>query len=239
MNKNKIFRIAMAALLVVLSIAGTSMAYFTDVQEATNVFTAGNVDITLTEAKVVKNATTGNIEVVTGGDAGRVDAVNFDYGTTYGGLFPGQSIYKDPTITNVGSETAYVGAIVTITNDDAINADANIAKALTTPSAITGFITGLTESGKVVNYADIKTGDVTTGYTVYILFNDAVAKNGTAKLFSGIEIPEEWDNDEMANCKGLNIIVKAYATQKAGFTDAVTAIKAAFPTEWTAFTANP
>lgn len=235
MNKNKIFRIAMAALLVVLSIAGTSMAYFTDVQEATNVFTAGNVDITLTEAKVVKNATTGNIEVVTGGDAGRVDAVNFDYGTTYGGLFPGQSIYKDPTITNVGSETAYVGAIVTIKNNDA---NANIATELT-QSAITGFITGLTESGKVVNYADIKTGDVTTGYTVYILFNDAVAKNGTAKLFSGIEIPEEWDNDEMANCKGLNIIVKAYATQKAGFTDAVTAIKAAFPTEWTAFTANP
>lgn len=234
MNKNKIFRIAMAALLVVLSIAGTSMAYFTDVQEATNVFTAGNVDITLTEAKVAKSAT-GHIEEVTGGDAGRVNAVDFDYGTTYGGLFPGQSIYKDPTITNVGSETAYVGAIVTIKNNDA---NANIATVLT-QSAITGFITGLTESGKVVNYADIKTGDVTTGYTVYILFNDAVAKTGTAKLFSGIEIPEEWNNAEMANCKGLNIIVKAYATQKAGFTDAVTAIKAAFPTEWTAFTANP
>lgn len=234
MNKNKIFRIAMAALLVVLSIAGTSMAYFTDVQEATNVFTAGNVDITLTEAKVAKSAT-GHIEEVTGGDAGRVNAVDFDYGTTYGGLFPGQSIYKDPTITNVGSETAYVGAIVTIKNNDA---NANIATVLT-QSAITGFITGLTESGKVVNYADIKTGDVTTGYTVYILFNDAVAKTGTAKLFSGIEIPEEWNNAEMANCKGLNIIVKAYATQKAGFTDAEAAIKAAFPTEWTAFTANP
>lgn len=239
MNKNKIFRIAMAALLVVLSIAGTSMAYFTDVQEATNVFTAGNVDITLTEAKVVKNATTGHIEKVTGGDAGRVDAVNFDYGTTYGGLFPDQSIYKDPTITNVGSETAYVGAIVTITNDDDINAEANIATVLT-QSAITGFITGLTESGKVVNYADIKTGDVTTGYTVYILFNDAVAKDGTAELFNGIKIPKEWRNAEMANCKGLNIIVKAYATQKAGFTNAEAAIKAAFPTtEWAAFTANP
>ena len=43
--KKKILMITVAALLIILSIAGTSMAYFTDTDEKTNTFTAGKVDI--------------------------------------------------------------------------------------------------------------------------------------------------------------------------------------------------
>ena len=47
--KKKIFGITLAVCLIVLSIASTTMAYFTDTDTKTNVFTAGNVDIMLND----------------------------------------------------------------------------------------------------------------------------------------------------------------------------------------------
>ena len=47
--KKKIFGITLAVCLIVLSIASTTMAYFTDTDEMSKTFTFGNVDIKLTE----------------------------------------------------------------------------------------------------------------------------------------------------------------------------------------------
>ena len=47
--KNKIVAIAIVACLALVAIAGASLAYFTDTDDATNVFTSGKVDITLNE----------------------------------------------------------------------------------------------------------------------------------------------------------------------------------------------
>ena len=86
--KKKIFMITLAACLIILSIASTSLAYFTDTDEKANVFTVGNVGITLT------------YEAYTG-DAAR--------------LYPGQTYSNSATIKNDGSEKAYVGAIINLT----------------------------------------------------------------------------------------------------------------------------
>ena len=85
MNRKKIFMLAIAACLLVLSIAGTSLAYFTDTDAKTNVFTFGNVDIEL----------------------------NYDNAETK--LYPGQTYDKAASIENVGTEEAYVGTIIDIT----------------------------------------------------------------------------------------------------------------------------
>ena len=82
--KKKIFMLAMAACLIVLSIAGSSLAYFTDTDEKTTVFTAGNVDIALSFTAPAGNA------------------------------YPNQEISAPATIKNTGSEDAYVGAIITL-----------------------------------------------------------------------------------------------------------------------------
>lgn len=82
--KKKIFMMTLAACLIVLSIVGTSLAYFTDTDAKTNVFTAGNVDIELT------------------------------YDETDTRLYPGQTYEKVATIENVGSENAYVGLIIEV-----------------------------------------------------------------------------------------------------------------------------
>lgn len=47
--KKKIIAFALIACLAVVAIAGASLAYFTDTDDATNVFTSGKVDITLNE----------------------------------------------------------------------------------------------------------------------------------------------------------------------------------------------
>ena len=82
--KKKIFLIALAACLITLSIAGTSLAYFTDTDAKTNVFTAGNVYIELTSSEEDTR------------------------------LYPGQAYAKPSTIANVGTEDAYVGITIDV-----------------------------------------------------------------------------------------------------------------------------
>ena len=86
--KKKIFMMTLAACLIVLSIVGTSLAYFTDTDAKTNVFTAGNVDIELT------------------------------YDVTDTRLYPGQTYDEVATIKNVGTENAYVGLIIEVVTND-------------------------------------------------------------------------------------------------------------------------
>ena len=81
MNKKKTIIAAIVLLLVLL--VGGAIAYFTDKEEVTNVFTVGKVDITLTEpAWVADNAKN---------------------------LMPGDTVAKDPTVTVAAdSADAYV-----------------------------------------------------------------------------------------------------------------------------------
>jgi hypothetical protein len=51
-------------------------------------------------------------------------------------------------------------------------------------------------------------------------------------LFDTVNIPATWGNAQMEECSDLVIQVEAFATQKAGFADAMTAIQTAFATEF-------
>ena len=85
MTKKKIVSLCLAAVLVVMAIAGATMAYFTDTDAKDNIFTVGNVDITLTEPNWDKS--------------GEVDAPD---------VYPGEPLDKDPTVTNDGSNPCFV-----------------------------------------------------------------------------------------------------------------------------------
>ena len=91
--KKKIFMLSLVACLVVLSIAGTSLAYFTDIHEKSNVFTSGKVDITLT------------------------------YDVLENRVYPGQTYTTDAVITNVGNEDAYVGIIIDVATTVELDVD--------------------------------------------------------------------------------------------------------------------
>jgi hypothetical protein len=190
------------------------------------VFTAGKVDITLTEAVAAKNATTGNIEI-----ADVTNRIPFNADAVYNPLFPQQQIAKDPVIKNVGTENAYVGAIITITNgagtiDEVLSATTGVAG----KTYIGDFITGLPTTG--VTVTEIKEGDVVIGFKVYVVYDAALTTadgSNSVPVFTGMQIPATWDNAEMAYVNGLSVKVNAYATQTAGFEEgALFALQAAF-----------
>lgn len=85
MTKKKIVSLCLAAVLVVMAIAGATVAYFTDTDNETNTFTVGNVKIDLTEP---------NWE-----GSGKEDAPE---------VYPGEPLAKDPTVTNSGNNPCFV-----------------------------------------------------------------------------------------------------------------------------------
>ena len=83
--KKKIVFLALVVSLAAVAIVGSSLAYFTDKEQKDNVFTVGNVDITLTEP---------NWDAEGGKDAPAA--------------YPGEALKKDPTVKNDGKNPAFV-----------------------------------------------------------------------------------------------------------------------------------
>jgi predicted ribosomally synthesized peptide with SipW-like signal peptide len=218
--KKKIFAIALAALLFALSIAGASVAYFTDVESATNVFTAGDVDISLTYAGTEIGAEAYHDED---------DLVVIPENTK---VYPGQNFDIDATITNVGTEDAYVGAIITLTKMDGVIAETGDTVSTNVPVAVRKFLVGLVTTGYKVKIAEDANNDV---ITVYVIKDTAISTNATAVIFTDVKIPTDWDNAEMAAFSGFTLDVKAYAVQTGGFGDAEEAITTAFDA-WDGYT---
>ena len=198
-SKKKVFALALSVCVVVLSIASSSIAYFTDTDEYTNAFTSGNVAIKLMV----------NSDDITTGDPNYTDKV-----------IPGKSIPKATSIkVESTSETAYLGAVITVTNP------ANIFNGLD----IKNFIYGLNTTDATVTVEEVKSGDVVTSFIIRVVFTDAVAAGGSVNVFSSIVPPASWDHAEIDHLGDLDVTVKAYAVQKEGLASADAALKEAFP----------
>ena len=83
--KKKILALCLVVALAATAIVGGTLAYFTDNANATNTFTVGNVDITLTEPNW--------------NSSGSQDAPE---------VYPGEALAKDPTVTNSGVNPCFV-----------------------------------------------------------------------------------------------------------------------------------
>ena len=91
MSKRKILSLALTLCMVAILAVGGTLAYFTDTEAKTNVFTVGNVNITLNEIFTPDTDTDND---------GVADAAK---------LFPGVDVTKEVTVTNdKNSEQAYV-----------------------------------------------------------------------------------------------------------------------------------
>lgn len=83
--KKKLTAAALVVAFGATAVTGATLAYFTDTDQADNVFTVGNVDIQLTEPNW--NA------------FGSKDAPD---------AYPGEALAKDPTVTNIGKNPCFV-----------------------------------------------------------------------------------------------------------------------------------
>lgn len=240
--KKKILAIVLCVAMLAIAIVGGTMAYFTDTHAQTNTFVAGNVGITLDEAKIKldEDSTSSTFGDLIADGTTRISAPN----TQEYHLFPGMTVTKDPTITvDEGSEDAYVAAIATVTGDihsligvegyDNIDITKLVSGGLVSQAStqVTGWngLSMVYETADCVIYQDASAAASNT-WTMYIFMKAPMVAESTATLFDTMTIPETWDNAEMAKINGMSITVNAYATQTNGFADCYTAMTTAFPT---------
>ena len=230
----KLILIAASALLIVASVAvGVTIAWFTDTKEATNVFTAGDVVIRLTEL-------TPEGEVVDISNGG----VQMDYGHVY----PGREVIKDSTVTNIGSETAYIAFEIVI-----LDGERDINSALCIPGEAGGetrldrffqggvFGENLTRVSDSESYYVTWESDsyiikydkrMTDGFWIDVFVKNTLESGNSLLLLDGFSFPDYWDNGEMLQCANLRISTKVFATQAAGFSSCIEAITTSFGDEF-------
>jgi len=190
--KKKVLVLALAVSLVALTALGVTLAYFTDTKTATNTFTMGNVNITLTELKFPGGPGGGTISNVT----------------------PGDSITKDPTVTNTGANAAYVRLKVTVTKSSEFDA--------ALPNAdLTTLFSGYAPSVWLYKGNTEDTVANTRTYTFW--YNGVLAPTAAAApLFTAVNIPAGITSGQASALSGFQIIVKAEAIQADNFVDNTT-----------------
>ena len=201
--------VACALLLVAASVFGT-MAYLTSTDTVTNTFTVGKVKITLDEAQVGTDG-----KALTGNNAARVKTNSYK-------LMPGHKYDKDPVVTvKAGSEESYVRQIVTVTFGKAL-AEPQLATKL--DDIFTGYSQKWVRNGAPVVKTEGEGDNVHTVITYEYRYNTTVsAPNGDVKLdalFTNIEVPEDWTNENLAAFGNININIVAHAIQADGFESA-------------------
>ena len=182
MTKKKIVSLCLAAVLVVMAVAGATVAYFNDTKSETNTFTLGNVQIKLDETDITdstKRTETGN---------------------DYGAMYPGRTVTKDPTVHNVGANSAYIRAKVTINN--AINMLPLLFQDMT-------FENGTTFNEQYFQYFTALVGELGEGWsfvgiegsgadmTFVFKYDTVLAKDtDTTPIFSSLTIPASYDGKD-------------------------------------------
>ena len=245
--KSNIVAVSLIVLVVVIATAGTSMAYFSDNKEMTNVFTAGNVYISLTEA-AVKSDGAGNLIEDT--DSPRVAGVAVDAADkvthNFGMLFPGKVMHKDPTVTNTGDEAAWIAVKLILTdgsgdinrilgyeNSQEIDIRSLLYGGLLAESYRVGTWNGFEDVAYNDSYAMVHVPDARSGvYEFYIFLNTALLSGESVEIFDTMMIAPEFTNADMQEMAELEITVQAFAVQTFGFNDCYTAMCRAFPTHF-------
>lgn len=177
MRKKVALTAAAVAMVGTLAVGGT-LAWFTDTETATNVVTVGNVDVKIDE--------TGEGEVNEDGDG-----LNYD-------VMPGKTYEKNVDITNVGSNPAYMKAIITVSSNNE-----NIPAAIKDGRISLG---NLYEGG---TWSDVAGG---VQYVVYYNDedNDFIAeKDDVWNLFDNFTFPKELGNEFENSTFNINVEVQA------------------------------
>lgn len=244
LKKRNMIAMLLAALVLTVALAGGSLAYFSDNREMTNVFTAGNVYITLTEA-AVKSDGKGNLIEDT--ESPRVEGVAIDSATdvynNYGMLFPGKVMHKDPTITNTGDDAAWIAAKIIITdgngdinklygyeNYQEIDIHSIFSGGLLASTIHVGTWNGIEDVCYNDQHAMVQVADAGNGvYEFYFFIKTALEAGETVMIFDTMTVDPEFTNTDMQQLAQLEVTVQAFAVQMFGFDDCYTAMCRAFP----------
>lgn len=212
--KKKIIALCLLVALVATAVVSGTLAYFTDEDENNNVFSMGNIDITLDEANVNKN-----------GDEWEATTERV-HGNTYEGVYPGAVLPKDPTVHNDGSMAAYVRANVTIDfNKLAGLTDKELFDGQTADAELLAILDVDTANWTFADYeVDFEARTVTYTYN----YNTALAAGESACLFTKATIPTDLTQEDVVayGLQEIVINVTAEAIQTTTFESAADAFAA-------------
>lgn len=154
--KKKILALVLCVAMLAIAIAGGTLAYFTDNEQATNEFAVGSVEIDLYET--VKHTDGANVvldeEKVLG--KGSDEATNHEYTN----IQPGDTMTKIATVENTGKSDAYIA--LAIKQDNYLNFNDHVDEYYenlesTKVKELTGY------TGNANNYMQLITNDVFCG----------------------------------------------------------------------------
>lgn len=221
--KKKILIIAISIIILAMTIASATTAYFTDYDSAENVFTVGKVDISLSEVN----------EDYLGNEIQADQSGKYNFGS----LYPGQTYTKIATIKNEGPENAYLAARITLTStglDNLFVVGAGTASEAVNVGVLDDFLGGLVVDGAdyIVTFDPV--ADEANTIIVRVIKTQATTAGNSFDLMESVYVDPVWNNDSMAYLSGLSILIEAYGVQTVGFEQggAVAAFKAAFPDEF-------
>jgi len=208
----------MLTVLVSLFVA-TTLAYFSDSKHVTNTMTSGNVKIALSES-AVKYDQIGNLVAdpskppIIGGSENQIH--------NYGKIYPSQTIHKDPTVKNIGSETAWIAFKITVKdgkgdlrkimgypNSDHIDIRVFFSGALFSERASMISWNGFEKVIKNDKYAMVQVGSPHLDkYEFYVFLLNPVESGEEITLFDTMTISDEWGNTEMQELSELTLTLK-------------------------------
>lgn len=252
----QIIVIALAVTVTMSAAIGGSIAFFNDSKESESVFTAGNVYIELTEAAVKPNA---NGDLIEDTESARIQGAEINGSgagvvNNYGVIFPGQTIFKDPTIKNIGNSDAWVAAKVIIEDGagdihrlfkysdeyDDIDIEHLLVGGLLDEYVHVGEWNGIADVCYNDRYAMIQHSDRTSGkYEFYFIMLEPLGKDETVEIFDTLVVNSMFGNSEMYEFRELRVTVQAFAVQKFGFSSCLDAMTNAFTEHFTNATALP
>lgn len=224
--KKKIVAFMLVVVMLAIAIVGGTMAYFTDAEEATNVFTVGSVDIELLESQYHReNDKVEDDEII-------ADAETYqdEYLAVQGNnIVPGRWIRKAPYIVNNGNNAAYVRVRLIIPADIFVKDHLQV---MTTTTAVNeGAISGPVKTSTFEDENGVTFNEYTFTYTEalepgemtywpafwQVKLEETCTQDMIAALIDSGVITEDG---------AFNIVVEADAIQAEGFDDAAAAFAA-------------
>lgn len=205
--KKRTFTVALIVCLVAI-IGFGSLAYFQASKNITNYFAVAGVDDPTDPEATIDPDTLFSIKLdeidITGENNARTET-----GNTYTDILPGDTLEKDPTVTNTGKYDAWVRVKVTVTDAAAWQAACAKHKITDLADIFNGF--DATKWDRELDEDKADTALDTLTYTYY--YKTKVSANGTAKLFDSVTIPASFDINDMASLATFQLKITGEAIQ--------------------------
>ncbi len=239
-------------LLAIALFAQATYAYFTSQVQVSGTITSGSVKIVLYESAVQRDSE-GNLVK----DPDKPEIMGTSTGTIhdYGIVYPGQSIYKDPTIRNTGTNDAYIAAKISI-----LDGDGDIHRVIGISDDYDEIDIEMLFSGGILddanNFGDVHFGEWNgiknvihnerfamlqvpcreeSRYDIYVFFLNPMSHGECVTIFNGMHFSPDFTNVEMAEFSDLRIDICGFGVQTLGFESCFDAMVGALPEHFADF----